>query len=90
MRKKAAVTAHIILLNGLRNAQGFEFNVVLTGATTTSPDSMYGCVKSAILVLLVVIAISPTTASYSYIEQETGNQKKHSPSEIYKEMLFCM
>lgn len=67
--KKQAVTPHISRVNGLKNAKAPEF-IFLTGATTTSPDSIYGCVKSAILVLLVVIAISPTAASKTYIEMK--------------------
>jgi hypothetical protein len=35
----------------------------LTGATTTSPDSIKGCVKSTIFVLFVTIVTSPTAAS---------------------------
>lgn len=62
MRKKKAVTHHSFQVNGLKKAHALESDF-LTGATTTSPDSIYGCVKSAILVLLVVIAISPTAAS---------------------------
>ena len=62
MRKKIAVTPHIIGVNGLKNAQALEFNL-LTLATTTSPDSTYGCVKSTILVRLVMIVMSPTAAS---------------------------
>ena len=41
IRKKAAVTAHMNGVNGLKNAQALEFDF-LTGATTTSPDSIYG------------------------------------------------
>lgn len=62
IRKKAAVTAHIPPVNGLRKAHAFEF-IFLTGATTTNPDSAYGCVKSATLVRFVTIAISPIAAS---------------------------
>ena len=62
MRKKIAVTPHIIGVNGLKNAQALEFNL-LTGATTTSPDSTYGCVKSTIFVRLVMMAMSPIAAS---------------------------
>jgi len=39
MRKKAAVTAHIGGVKGRKNAHGVSFSFV-TGATTTSPDSM--------------------------------------------------
>lgn len=42
-RKNPAVTSHIARVNGFMNAHGFDF-FSLTGATTTSPDSMYGCV----------------------------------------------
>lgn len=56
------VTAHIDFVNGLKKAMALEF-VFLTEATTTSPDSIYGCVKSAIFVRFVVIAMSPTAAS---------------------------
>lgn len=62
-RKKAPVTPHISQLNGLRKAQAVDFTF-LTGVTTTSPDSMYGWVKSTILVLLVTMVMSPTAASY--------------------------
>jgi hypothetical protein len=62
MIKKIAVIPHIFGVNGLKNAQALEFNF-LTGATTTSPDSIYGCVKSTILVRLVMIAMSPIAAS---------------------------
>lgn len=61
-RKKIAVTPHINGVNGRKNAQAFEFDF-LTGATTTSPDSMYGWVKSTTLVRFVTIAMSPMTAS---------------------------
>ena len=65
-RKDIPVTHHINGVNGLKNAQALEFNFQ-TGATTTSPDSIYGCVKSTIFVLSVVIVMSPTAASKSYI-----------------------
>ena len=41
VRKKAAMTPHIIGVKGRKNSQALEFNF-LTGATTTSPDSIYG------------------------------------------------
>ena len=63
------MTSHIIGVNGLKNAQELELNF-LTEATTTSPDSIYGCVKSTILVRSVVIAMSPIAASKTYIEEE--------------------
>lgn len=66
IRKKTPVTHHIMGVKGLRKAQALELSFP-TGATTTSPDSMYGCVKSTILVRLVVIVMSPTTASKSYM-----------------------
>ena len=75
MRKKILVTSHIIGVNGLKNAQALEFNS-LTGATTTNPDPIYGCVKSTILVRLVVIAMSPIAASKTYIEEENQTIKK--------------
>ena len=75
MRKKIHVTSHIIGVNGLKNAQALEFNS-LTEATTTSPDAIYGCVKSTILVRLVVIAMSPIVASQTYIEEENQTIKK--------------
>ena len=56
-------------MNGLKNAQALEFNSI-TEATTTSPEPIYGCVKSTILVRLVVIAMSPIAASKTYIEEE--------------------
>lgn len=65
-KKNIPVTNHIIGVNGLRKAQALDF-IFLIGATTTSPDSIYGCVKSTILVLFVVMVMSPTTASNSYI-----------------------
>lgn len=61
-RKKAPVTIHIWGVNGRKKAQAPVF-IFLNGATTTSPDATYGCVKSTIFVLLVVMAISPTAAS---------------------------
>lgn len=61
-RKKAPVTAHISIVNGFRNDQGLDL-ASLTGATTTSPDSINGCVKSTYLVLFVTIVISPTATS---------------------------
>ena len=39
MTKKIAVTAHIGAVKGLRNAHSFEF-MLLTGTTTTKPDSI--------------------------------------------------
>lgn len=63
-RKKAAVTAHKVGENGRKNAQAPVF-IFLNGATTTSPDAAYGCVKSTILVLFVTIAMSPTAPSYT-------------------------
>ena len=64
-RKKAPVTHHIWAVNGLRKDQGLDFSS-LTGTTTTSPDSMYGWVKSTSLVLFVTIVTSPTAASKSW------------------------
>lgn len=64
--KKMPVTHHSLAVNGLRNAHVPEFSL-LTGATTTSPDSVNGWVKSAIRVRLVMIAMSPTAASKTYI-----------------------
>lgn len=61
-RKQQAVTAHISRLKGRRKAQAPEFSF-LKGATTTSPDAAYGCVKSTIFVRFVTMAISPTTPS---------------------------
>lgn len=61
-RKKAPVTHHICTEKGFRKAQGLE-DLSLTCATMTRPDSIYGCVKSTILVLFVTIDISPTAAS---------------------------
>lgn len=40
-RKNDPVTAHIVGVNGLRNAQALELDF-LNGATTTRPDSIYG------------------------------------------------
>ena len=60
--KDTPVTNHINGVKGLRKAQALE-SWVLTEATTTRPDSTYGCVKSAFLVLSVVIEMSPITAS---------------------------
>lgn len=80
MTKNAAVTAHIFAVNGLRKAQALECTF-LTGATTTNPDSIYGCVKSAILVRLVMIAMSPIAASNAYMEQE--NRKSGEKIFIY-------
>lgn len=67
-KKDSPVTNHIHGVNGLRKAQALEYNFLI-GATTTSPDSIYGCVKSTIFVLFVVMVMSPTTASNSYIQQ---------------------
>lgn len=64
-RKDTAVMHHIFGVNGRKKAQALEFNF-LTGATITKPDSMYGCVKSAILVRFVIIAMSPIAASKTY------------------------
>lgn len=64
-RKKTPVTAHISGVKGRKNAQAFEFSF-LTGATTTSPDSMYGWLKSTAFVRFVTIAMSPTAASKTY------------------------
>lgn len=61
-RKQQAVTAHISRLKGRRKAQAPELSF-LKGATTTSPDAAYGCVKSTIFVRFVTMAISPTTPS---------------------------
>ena len=41
VRKKAAMTPHINGVNGCKNSQALEFNFLI-GATTTSPDSIYG------------------------------------------------
>ena len=41
-RKKTPVTHHNCGVNGLRNAQALEFNFLI-GATTTRPESIYGC-----------------------------------------------
>jgi hypothetical protein len=65
-RKDIHVTHNIIGVNGLRKLE-FNFH---TGATTTSPDSIYGCMKSTIFDQLGVIVMSPTTASSSYMEEE--------------------
>ena len=75
-RKDIPVTHHINGVNGLKNAQALEFNFQ-TGATTTSPDSIYGCVKSTIFILFVVIVMSPTTASksYTYVTSKLVNQE---------------
>lgn len=73
------VTIHMFLLNGFRKAQALEFEVLI-GATTTSPDSIYGCVKSTILVRLVTIAISPIAASYTY--------KKRTPEELARKTQY--
>lgn len=59
------MTAHINGVKGRKNAQALEFNF-LTGATTTSPDSIYGWVKSTAFVRFVTIAMSPTAASKTY------------------------
>lgn len=69
-RKNIPVTHHIIGVKGLRKAQALEFDFLI-GATTTSPDSIYGCVKSTIFALLVVIVTSPTTASKLYMTRIT-------------------
>lgn len=64
-----ALTGHIFGENGLGKAQALDCTF-LTGSTTTNPDSIYGCLKSAILVQLVMIAMSPIAASKVYMEQE--------------------
>ena len=61
-RKKAAVTIHMAGENGCKKAQAPVFSF-LSGATTTSPEAVYGRVKSTSLVRLVTMAMSPTTAS---------------------------
>lgn len=65
-KKYIHVTNHIIGVNGLKKAQALDF-IFLIGVTTTSLDSMYGCVKSTILVQFVVIVMSLTIGSNSYI-----------------------
>lgn len=67
IRKNAPVTIHIDGVNGRKKAQGLEV-IFLTGATTTSPDSMKGWVNSATFVRLVTMAMSPTAASKTYIQ----------------------
>lgn len=59
------MTLHIDGVNGCRKDQPPEFNS-WTATTTSRPDEVYGCVKSTILVLLVVIEISPTAPSKFY------------------------
>jgi len=61
-KKKQAVTIHIKGVNGCRKDHPPEL-IFLKGATTTSPDAAYGCVKSAILVRFVTMAMSPTAPS---------------------------
>jgi hypothetical protein len=61
-KKKQAVTIHIKGVNGCRKDQPPEL-IFLKGATTTSPDAAYGCVKSTILVRFVTIAMSPIAPS---------------------------
>lgn len=68
-RKKEPVTHHICQENGFRNAHGLDF-FSFTAATTTSPDSIKGCVKSTIFVLLVTIVMSPTAASNFLIKRK--------------------
>lgn len=63
-RKKAPVAHHISHVNGFRKAQALEL-LPRTRVTITSPDSVYGCVKSTILILFLTIAMSPTAASSS-------------------------
>jgi len=70
-RKKVAVTIHIRVVNGCRKAQPPEL-IFVNGATTTSPDDAYGCVKSTILVRFVTIAISPMAPS-KYCTKECTN-----------------
>lgn len=79
--KKIPIRHHIWAVNGCRNAQALEGSF-LTGATTTSPDSMYGWVKSAILVLSVMIAMSPIAASYSCMKKvrARASHKAHETS----------
>lgn len=61
-RKRSPVTAHISTVNGFKKDHGLVL-APFTGATTTSPDSINGCVKSTNLVLFVTIVISPTATS---------------------------
>lgn len=91
MRKNAAVTAHINGVNGRAKDQALEL-IFFTGATTTSPDSIYGRVKSTILVRFVTMAISPTTPSKTYrntiselIEKKIVNQSFYL---LRKQMQF--
>ena len=65
--KDTPITHHIMGVKGRKNAQALD-SWVLTGATTTRPDSIYGCVKSAFLVRSVVIETSPTMASNTYMK----------------------
>lgn len=67
-RKNAAVTDHIVIVNGRRKDQALEFNFLM-GARMVSPDSINGCVKSTIFVRFLTIAMSPITASKYYKEK---------------------
>lgn len=84
-RKKIPVTPHICQVNGIRNDHGLDFTS-FTRASTTSPDSMKGCVKSTILVLFVVIVTSPTTASYFW--KDRVNQLGRENLEKAREIMF--
>jgi hypothetical protein len=63
-RKDNPVTHHIPNVNGCKNAQEFVICFFI-GDKITRPDSMKGWVKSIALVRLIVITISPITASKS-------------------------
>lgn len=84
-RKNNPVTHHISKVNGCKKAQALE-SCSLTAVSMTSPDSIKGCVKSTILVLSVLIAMSPTAASNSYKKKDIiTNQTQFLSSEF---MLF--
>lgn len=74
-RKEIKITPHNSTVNGLKIAQVPELSF-FTGVTTTRPDSIYGWVKSTMLVRLVMMAMSPTAASYTYTVISVKTQKK--------------
>lgn len=79
--KKAAVMAHISILNGRRKAHPPVLSL-LNGATTTSPDVTYGCVKSTVFVLLVTMAMSPTAASKNCRQNKEGKKRSSVSDKI--------
>lgn len=64
-RKNRPIKPHISTVNGFKKAHAFD-SLSFVATTIVRPDSMYGCVKSTILVRLVTMDMSPTAASKTY------------------------